>query len=55
MNDFSALTDEEKEEHLENGGFKDSPERPSDQELEDKRQAELAAEREEHLRRTNGG
>lgn len=29
--------------------------RPTDQEIEDKRQAELAEERDEHNRRTGGG
>lgn len=33
----------------------DSEERPTDQELEDKRQAELQAERDEHMRRRSGG
>lgn len=51
MNDFSALIDNDSD-----GDPEEKPEqkRPTDQEVEDKRQAELAAEREEHLRRTNG-
>jgi hypothetical protein len=51
VNDFSALTNQEDNSTEEKS---EEPKRPTDQEVEDKRQAELAAEREEHLRRTNG-